>query len=125
MMKVKLIYKAEETYLKTSFPAYYFGASDDRVYVIYKSHYLTPSGKSGYEFVVARHEQFTYNYLEEKLIENLSHKPPFLNSLVDRPNIILTNVKTSKSCKSYADAEELLNIWIKAQSGKADPIRKV
>ena len=125
MMKVKLIYKAEETYLKTSFPAYYYGALDDNVYVIYKSHYMTPSGKSGYEFVIARHEQFTYNYIEEKLIENLSQKTPFLNSLVDRPNIILANVKTSKSCKSYSEAEDLLNNWIRAQTAKSGQIRKI
>ena len=118
MRKVKLIYKAEETYVKTSFPAYYYGSPDNKVYVIYKSPYLTPSGKSATEFIIARHEQFYYNYLEDKLIEYFTHKTPFLNSFIDKPNLILTTIKSSKSCKSYENAEELLNIWISNEMRK-------
>ena len=112
MRNVKLLFTAKETYIKTPFPAYYYGSPDNKVYVIYKSSYLTPSGKTGHEFVIARHEQFFYNYLEDKIIEKYTNKTPFLNSYIDKPNLLLSIVKNSKSCKSDEQAEELLNIWI-------------
>ena len=117
MNKVKIIFTAKETYIKTLFPAYYYGSPDNKVYVIYKLSYLTSSGKNGHEFVIARHEQFYYNYIENKIIEKYTHKTPFLNSYLDKPNLILSIVKNSKSCKSYDEAEELLNIWISKEMG--------
>ena len=123
MRKVRLIYKANETYLKTSYPAHYYGSSDNRIYIVYSAPYLTPSGKSGKEFIIARHEEFTYNYLERRIIEISTQKTPLLNSFIDKPDLKLTNLKSFKSCKSYEDAEELLNKWVieeiaKNKSGK-------
>lgn len=112
MRKVKLVYKAIESYLPTTYPAYYYGSPDNKVYIIYASPYLTPSGKPGLEFIIARHEEFTYNYLEERLIHIYTLKTPLLSSLVDKKNLSFTNVKRFKSCKNYEDAEGLLNKWI-------------
>lgn len=112
MKNVKLLFTAKETYIKTPFPAYYYGSPDNKVYVIYKSSYLTPSGKTSFEFIIARHEQFYYNYLEDKILEKYTNKTPFLNSYIDKPNLILSIVKNSKGCRSYENAEELLNILI-------------
>lgn len=112
MRKVRLIYKANETYLKTSYPAYYYGSPDNKIYIIYSTPYLTPSGKSGKEFNIVRHEEFSFNYLERRIIEISTQKIPFLNSLIDKPDLKFTNVKSFKSCKSYEDAEELLNKWV-------------
>jgi hypothetical protein len=118
MRKVRLIYKAEETYLKTSYPAYYYGSPDNKVYVVYSSSYLTPSGKSRLEFIIARHEQFSYNYPEGRLIEISTQKTPLLNSFVDNRNLILTTLKSFKNCKSYDDAEGLLNQLISQDPAK-------
>lgn len=122
MREVKLIYKARETYFPTTNPAYFYGSPDNKVYVVYTTPYLTPSGKTNTEFVIARHQEFSYNYLEERLIENITKKTPFVNSLVDKRNPLFTNMKSSKSCKNHEDAEELLNKWISEEMAKAAKI---
>jgi hypothetical protein len=62
--KPKLIYKAmgNEHYFPTPYPAYYYGMRDNKVYVIYSSHYEILSGKVGSEFVIAELEEFSYNH---------------------------------------------------------------
>ena len=117
MRKVRLIYKANETYLKTSYPAYYYGSPDNRVYIVYSASYLTPSGKSGKEFFIARHEEFSYNYMEDRIIEIATKKTPLLNSFIDKSGLKVTNIKSYKSCKSYEDAKELLSKWVGQESG--------
>ena len=112
MRRLKLIYKAVETYLPTAYPAFYYGSPDNKVYVVYASPYLTPGGKSGREFILARHDEFTYNYLEDHLVEIITKKTPLLSSLVDKRNLRITHIKTYKSCKTYEEAEELLHKWI-------------
>ncbi len=66
----KLIYKAKgnEHYFPTPNPAYYFGMPDNKVYVIYSSHYEIPCDIVGSEFVVAELEEFSYNYEKETLL---------------------------------------------------------
>ena len=66
----KLIYKAKgnEHYFPTPYPAYYYGMPDNKVYVIYSSHYEIPGGKVGFEFVIAELEEFSYNYEKETLL---------------------------------------------------------
>jgi hypothetical protein len=68
--KPKLIYKAmgNEHYFPTPYPAYYYGIPDNKVYVIYASHYEISSGKVGSEFVIAELEEFSYNYEKEILL---------------------------------------------------------
>ena len=118
MFEAKLIYKAVESYLPTAYPAYYYGAPDNKVYVVYSAPYTTPAGKSGIEFIIAKNEEFTFNYLEERLVEIATQKTPLLNSLVDKRNLIVTTIKSSKSCKNYDDAEALLNKWISEDKAK-------
>jgi len=68
--KPKLIYKAmgNEHYFPTPYPAYYYYIPDNKVYVIYSSHYEISSGKVGSEFVIAELEEFSYNYEKETLL---------------------------------------------------------
>ncbi len=68
--KPKLIYKAmsNKHYFPTPYPAYYYGIPDNKVYVIYSSHYEISSGKIGSEFVIAELEEFSYNYDKETLL---------------------------------------------------------
>jgi len=126
MRKARLIYKAVETYLPTVYPAYYYGAQDNRVYIVYSAPYVTPAGKPGTEFIIARHEEFTFNYLEQRVVQIDTQKTPMLSSLVDKRNLKFTNLKSYKSCKTYEDAEELLNKWISEEiirNTKANNIR--
>ena len=111
-MPVKLLYKAEQTYLKTSYPAHYYGSPDNKVYIIYKTQDLSPTGNSVIEFFIARHEEFGYNYIENKLVELKTKETPLLNSFIDKPNMVISNVENPKNCKSYENALERLNTWI-------------
>ena len=52
-------------------------------------------------------------------VENITKKTPFVNSLVDKRNPLFTNIKSFKSCKSYQDAEDLLNKWISEEMSKS------
>jgi hypothetical protein len=69
-VKPKLIYiaKGDEHYFPTPYPAYYYGMPDNKVYVIYSSHYEIPGGKVGSEFIIAELEEFSYNYEKETLL---------------------------------------------------------
>ena len=125
MREVKLIYKAIETYFPTTNSAFFYGSPDNNVYVIFAAPYQTPSGKSNTEFVIAKHQEFSYNYMEERLIENSTKKTPFVNSLVDKRNPLFTRVKSFKSCKNYEDAEDLLNKWISDEMSKGAKIPSV
>ena len=117
MKKSKLIYTAIETSIERSLSAYYYGTPDNKIYVIYKSPYAAPTGKTSFEFTIAKHEQFHYNFAEDKIIENLTHEEPLLTNSIDHPNVILSIVKSSKTCKTHVQAEQLLNSWITQEMG--------
>lgn len=122
--KAILIFKSVNTHLPTIYPALYYGAPDNRVYVIYALIYETPMIESGLVFVIARLEEFLYNYKEEKLID---FKPcerlmPLLNHIVEKPNQKMKIIETSKVVKSFMEAEILLNKLIR-QAREIDPFR--
>jgi len=110
-LKVKHIYKALSTYLSTDYPAIYFGAPDNKVYVIYALPYIATDGKSRLEFVIARLEEFLYNYKTESLIDSIPNEngmPP-LNSAVEKKDQKIQIIETSKIVNSYLEAEIQLN----------------
>jgi len=117
MKKAKLIFTAIETSIERSLSAYYYGTPDNKIYVIYKSPYEAPSGKTSFEFNIAKHEQFHYNYLEDKIIDNLTHEELRRTNCLDHPNLILSIVKSSKTCKTHEEAGQLLNSWITQEMG--------
>ena len=118
MNNAKLIFKANETYLPTPYSACYYGSSNGIIYIIYSAPYVTPAGKSGTEFFIAKHEEFYYNPFEERIIQVSTKKTPMFNSIVDKPGLRLTVLKSYKNCKSYDDAEELLEKWISDEISK-------
>ncbi len=118
MDNAKLIFKATETYLPTPYSAYYYGCNNGIVYIVYSAPYVTPAGKSGTEFFIAKHEEFSYNIFEDRIIQLSTKKTPMFNSLVDKPGLRLTVLKSYKNCKSYEDAEELLEKWISDEISK-------
>jgi hypothetical protein len=65
----KLIYRARgnEHYFPTPDPAYYYGMPDNNVYVIYSNHCENSGGKAGFELIIAKLEEFSYNYEKETL----------------------------------------------------------
>jgi hypothetical protein len=85
----KLIYRAERTHLLTSFPVYYFGTSNAKVYVVYLKLY----GNANI-LTVAILDEFSYNYKEERLFYR--HRPvlipeSILNGKEGMKDIMATN----------------------------------
>jgi hypothetical protein len=112
MNNAKLIFKANETYLPTPYSASYYGSVNGIVYIVYSAPYVTPAGKSGTEFFIAKHEEFSYNPYEDRIIQLSTSSTPMFNSLIDKPDLKSTVLKSFKNCKSYEDAEGLLDKFI-------------
>ena len=112
MKNAKLIWKAFNSYLPTPNSALYFGGSDNYVYVIYQTQYKVSNGIPEIEFVIDRSEEFSFDYIESRLIDLLSEEgiesPEYYIGL-DSPKHQFKPIKTSRVAKTYLEAEELLN----------------
>ena len=83
----KLIHYSHLTYLPTNLPALFFGMPDDKVYMIYGRYYKVKSNKTELEFIFAVHTEFSFDYMNGKLIpgEVTNSKYPVYNGMVDKP----------------------------------------
>lgn len=116
----KLIHKTHITYLPTNFPVHYYGLPDGKVYVVYARFYEIKFQRSGLEFILAEHLEFSYNYVEEKLTlhGNAESKKTIYPELVDKPNPKIKIVKVNREFNSFAEAIVQLNKKAKAQLNK-------
>ena len=103
-----------QTHLPTDYPVHYYGSPDCKVYLIYTLPYKTPLGIYRHEFIIARHEEFSYNYKEQKLIDLITNdkNPISLDFAIDKPFPRIKRIKIIRNCKTYEDAEEILNVLI-------------
>ena len=113
----KLIHKTKITYLPTNFPVHYYGLPDGKVYVLYARFYEIKFQRSGLEFVLAEHLEFSFNYSEEKLILNgvTDRKYPVYPETVDKPNPKIKIIKVNREFNSFAEAIAQLNKKAKTQ----------
>jgi len=116
----KLIHKTHITYLPTNFPVHYYGLPDGKVYLVYARFYEIKFQRSGLEFILAEHLEFSYNYSEEKLMlhGNTEPKNTIYPELVDKPNPKIKIVKVNREFNSFAEAIVQLNKKAKAQLNK-------
>ncbi|KAF0237746.1 MAG: hypothetical protein FD181_1611 [Prolixibacteraceae bacterium] len=116
----KLIHKSFVTYLPTNFPAQFYGLPDGKVYIIYARFYEIKFQRSGLEFVLAEHQEFLFNYEEDKLIAfgNQDTKKPVYAELVDKPNPKIKILKVNREFNSFAEAFAQLNKKAKTQLEK-------
>lgn len=116
----KLIHKTHITYLPTNFPVQYYGLPDGKVYVIYARFFEIKFQRSGLEFVLAEHLEFSYNYSEEKLTLHGTHdtKKTIYSEMVDKPNPKIKIIKVNREFNSFAEAVVQLNKKAKAQLNK-------
>jgi hypothetical protein len=116
----KLIHKTHITYLPTNFPVQYYGLPDGKVYVLYARFYEIKFQRSGLEFVLAEHLEFSYNYAEEKLTlhGNYESYKTIYPELVDKPNPKIKIIKVNREFNSFAEAIVQLNKKAKAQLNK-------
>ena len=113
----KLIHKSFVTYLPTKFPVQFYGLPDGKVYIIYARFFEIKYQRSGLEFILAEHLEFSYNYAEEKLISTGNHdaKKPVYSELVDKPNPKIKIIKVNREFNSFAEAFNELNKKAKMQ----------
>jgi hypothetical protein len=116
----KLIHKSFVTYLPTEFPVQFYGLPDGKVYIIYARFFEIKYQRSGLEFILAEHLEFSYNYTQEKLISagNQDTKKPVYSELVDKPNPKIKIIKVSREFNSFAEAFNELNKKAKTQFQK-------
>jgi hypothetical protein len=116
----KLIHKSFVSYLPTKFPVQFYGLPDGKVYIIYARFYEIKFQRSGLEFILAEHQEFSYLYEEEKLVStgNQDTKKPVYSELVDKPNPKIKILKVNREFNSFADAFAQLNKKAKIQLEK-------
>ncbi len=85
----KLICKTEKTNLSTTFPVYYFGVKNAKVYVVYS---ILWGGTN--VLVAAKLEEFSYNYRDEKLFNK--NWPVLIPEAVFNGNEKMTEIRTAR-----------------------------
>ena len=116
----KLIHKSFVTYLPTNFPVQFYGLPDGKVYIIYARFYEIKFQRSGLEFVLAEHQEYSYNYEEDKLVTfgNKDAKKPVYSELVYKPNPKIKILKVNREFNSFGEAFAQLNKKAKTQLEK-------
>lgn len=114
---VKLIFKADVSYLQTVFPVHYYGMSNGKIYLVFSRFHRTKMGKTGLEFIFAEHQEFYYDYENEKIYPHTGRNPktPVFAETVDKPNPKLNILKVKRDLYSYGEAVNFLNSKIRVR----------
>ncbi len=107
----KLIHQTPASYLPTVFPAHYYGMPNGKIYLVFSRFYEMAFGQSGLEFVFAEHNDFSFDYDNNKILnkENDTHKVPVFVEDVDRPGTKIRILSVNRSLNSYGEAQIFLN----------------
>jgi hypothetical protein len=107
----KLIHKSNITYLPTNLPVQFYGLPDGKVNVIYARFYQIKFDRSDLEFILAEHQEFYYNYVDEKLFQlgSSETQPPVYSEMVDKINPKIKILKVNREFNSFAEAFVQLN----------------
>ncbi|MCG6187649.1 hypothetical protein [Maribellus maritimus] len=92
-------------------PVQFYGLPDGKVYILYAKFFKVGYEKSGLEFVIAEHEEFSFDYEKGQLIQYDSsmNKIHVYSETVDKPNPKIKIINVFRSIKSFAEAFEHLN----------------
>ena len=109
--KPKLIHKTHTTYLPTPFPVHYYGMPNGKIYLVFSRFYEGGYGKTGLEFIFAVHQEFSYDYENDKLnsVCNDVYRTPIYFEMIDKPEPKIKTVKIYRNLNSYGEALALLN----------------
>jgi hypothetical protein len=107
--KARLIHRTYLTYLPTTLPVNFYGLPDGKVYIIYSRFYEINFNNSGLEFVFAVHEEFLFDYKNEKLLTVTPLGQPINTVLVDKPEPKIKILKVYRNVNTYSQAQKLLN----------------
>lgn len=107
----RIIYKSYMTYFHTFFPVYFYGMPNGKIVAMYATYSDLSVSENDVEFVFAEHEDFVYDYANDKIFLNRHteiDRADFKN-LVDRPEQRTKIFYLTHDLKSYADAEQFLS----------------
>ena len=111
---VVLIHKANTSHLPTNLPAQFFGMPDGKVIIIYARLYDICFDDFGVEFVLAEHQDFSFNYSKRTIVPIKSKTTgPIKKELIDKPNPAFTIKEVWRNINSFAKAYEKLNLAAK------------
>ena len=107
----RLIHKSFMTYMPTRLPVQFYGLPDGKVYVIYARFYEVGFDKSGVEYVFGIHEEFLFDYENEKLYmaNDRQKKNLIFYHQVDKPNPKIKVDKVYRGLNSFGEALIQLN----------------
>jgi len=105
----KLIHQSNMTYIPTNLPVKFFGLPDGKVYLLYARFCVIRPEKTDLEFVIAEHEEFSFDYASEKLVPKTKTRFPVYSEMVDKPNPVYHILHINRDIKSYSEAVDLLN----------------
>lgn len=106
----KLIHKTNVTYLPTAFPAHFYGMPDGKIYLVFSRFYKEKFRRTNIEFIFAEHQEFTYDYENDKVYQNkMDRNIPVFLELLDKPNPKVNIVKVERNLSSYGEAFLYLN----------------
>ncbi|WP_372946986.1 hypothetical protein [Mariniphaga sp.] len=110
-MFVKLIHQSSMTYLPSKTPVQFYGLPDGKVYLIYTRFYEVKYDRTYLEYVFAEHNEFSYDFENDKLIPHDKPKvnTPVFNESVDKPDPKINILKIYRNLSSFAQAREILN----------------
>jgi hypothetical protein len=112
--KAKLICKVNKTiFLPETFPTYYCGMPNNKVYIIYSRPYKIPHGQFGIELVIAVLREFSYDYEKEQLKNYDKKIVNMAEADLNGYNEKMRPIKVSRTHKTFKQAESLLNKLIK------------
>lgn len=104
----KLIHQSSMTYIPTRLPVRFYGMPDGKVYMVYARFCKQVPDKTDIEFVLAEHQEFSYDYPNGKLIPKNSTRYPVYCEMVDKPNPVFNILQVSRGIKSYDEAVDRL-----------------
>jgi hypothetical protein len=100
----KLIHQSSMTYIPTTLPVRFYGMPNGKVYIVYARFCKHKPDKTDLEFVLAEHEEFSYDYPNGTLIpKSVTHYPVYCE-MVDKPNPVFNILRTCHDIRSYDEA---------------------
>jgi hypothetical protein len=108
----KIIHKTHLSYLPTFYPVQFYGMPNGKVFFVYAR---DSEIKTVLEFVFAEHKEFSYDYVNHKLmmLRNGKIEKAISNEMIDKPGPEYLVFKVSRSIGSYSDAFHEINLMAK------------
>lgn len=118
----KLIHQSYITYMPTKLPVRFYGMPDGKVYMVYARFCKKAPDKTDVEYVLAEHEEFSYDYNKGVLIPKMATRYPVYSEMVDKPNPVFNILQVNQEIKSYSEAVDLLHARSFRRTAKKVPL---